>query len=420
MQEQSKPNIVLILMDNLGSSDIGPYGAQDIRTPRLDQLAREGVRLTQCYSNGAVCTPARAALMTGLYPGRVGLEGNVLRGEPEKGLSPSEITIARMLKDNGYATALFGKWHLGFKPEQGPNAHGFDQFFGFLDFSIDYYSHESIDGQPALYEDTELVEQDGYITDLITDRALSFISQHAHEPFFTFVSYNAPLPPRQPPNRPDDVRTPQTWFNLNRQDYVSVIERVDEGIGRILDTLNTNDLSENTIVIFASDHGGVSDISNNGQFFHGFSTLWEGGIRVPCIIRWPGHLPAGTDSDQTTILADLTASILTATNTDQPENRGLDGMNVFPILAGSEPAVERTFFWRMNIPGRQQTAMRQGRWKLMLDGGVGPLMTRLLFNIEEDVSERHNLAHQYPDVLDRLLQELTHWETDIADTAPHN
>ncbi|MDP6823813.1 MAG: sulfatase-like hydrolase/transferase [Dehalococcoidia bacterium] len=253
MPEQSRPNVVLILMDNLGSSDIGPYGAEDIRTPYLDQLAGEGTLLTRCYSNAPVCTPSRAALMTGLYPGRVGLENNVQENEPDRGLSPSATSVARLLKDNGYATGLFGKWHLGFEPEHGPNAHGFDQFFGFLHFSIDYFSHRNQDGSSALYENTELVEKDGYITDLITERAVSFIEENADQPFFAFVSYNAPLAPRQRPDSADEIRAPESWFDIDRADYVSVIERADEGIGRILGSLDANGVSENTIVIFTSD-----------------------------------------------------------------------------------------------------------------------------------------------------------------------
>ncbi|MDP6453347.1 MAG: sulfatase-like hydrolase/transferase [SAR202 cluster bacterium] len=413
MNQQSRPNIVLILMDNLGSNDIGPYGAEDIRTPNLDRLAHEGVRLTQCYSNAPVCTPSRAALWTGLYPARAGLESNVQRDEPEKGLSPSQITIAQMLKDNGYATAIFGKWHLGFKPEHGPNAHGFDQFFGFLDWTIDYHSHKNVGGYPALYENTELVEQDGYFTDLVTDHAVSFIDQHADEPFFTFVSYNAPLPPYQRPDRPDDVRTAQTWFDMDRQNYASSIERADEGIGRILAALDANSLSGNTVVIFASDHGGDSEISSNRPLFHGFGTLWEGGIRVPCIIRWPGHLPAGADSSQPTIMTDLSASILSSTGTNPPEIRELDGINIFPMLNGTDPDAQRTFFWRIDFDGRQQAAVRQGKWKYMLDGGALPRAATLLFNLEEDVSERQNLAHQYPEVLHDLQRGLARWEDDI-------
>ena len=404
-------------MDNLGSSDIGPYGADDIHTPHLDQLARDGVRLTQSYSNGPICTPARAALMTGLYPGRVGLETNVQEIEPERGLSSSEVSIARLLKKNGYSTGLFGKWHLGFEPEHRPNAHGFDQFFGFLHFSIDYFTHRSQDGKPALYANTELIEKDGYITDLITDQAVNFIEANNDQPFFAYVSYNAPLPPRQSPDKPDEIHTADTWFDINRDDYVSVIERADEGIGRILDALNVNGLSENTIVIFTSDHGGGTEISNNGQFTHGFATLWEGGIRVPCIIRWPGQVPPATTCEQPVIGVDLTASILSATNTSLPAGRSLDGVDVFPMISGipnPEERGERTFFWRINFPGRQQSAARKGRWKYLADGGPGFAQTRMLFDLENDVGEQHNLAYQCPELLNELEQELAAWNADIA------
>ncbi|MDP6716700.1 MAG: sulfatase-like hydrolase/transferase, partial [SAR202 cluster bacterium] len=297
--------------------------------------------------------------------------------------------------------------------EYGPNAHGFDQFFGFLDWTIDYHSHKNVSGFPALYDNTELVEQDGYFTDLVTDHAVSFINQHSHEPFFTFVSYNAPLPPYQRPDRPDDVRAAQTWFDMDRQNYAISIERADEGIGRILDALDANSLSENTVVIFASDHGGDSEISSNRPFFHGFGTLWEGGIRVPCIIRWPGHLPAETECDQLTILTDLSASILSSTGTNPPENRKLDGINIIPILNGTEPDAQRTFFWRIDFDGRQQAAVRQGKWKYLRDGGALPRAAALLFNLEEDVGERQNLAQQYPEVLHDLQRSLAQWEDDI-------
>lgn len=403
-------------MDNPGSSDIGPYGSEDIKTPNLDRLAREGVLLTQSYSNGPICTPSRAALMTGLYPGRVGLETNVLDNEPERGLSPSAKTVARLLNDDGYATGLFGKWHLGFEPEYSPNAHSFDEFFGFLHFSIDYFSHRSQDGKSALYENTELVEEDGYITDLITDHAVAFIEDNPDQPFFAYVSYNALLPPRQSPDKPDVIRTRDTWFDVDRDDYVSVIEWADLGIGRVLDALSSNGLTENTIVIFTSDHGGGTEVSNNGQFFHGFATLWEGGIRVPCIVAWPGQIPAGTQCDKPIIGTDLTASILAATGTSPASSRSLDGVDVFPLISGRSAAEERAFFWRIDFPGRQQSAVRQGKWKLLADGGVGFSQNKMLSNLEEDVGERQNLAYQHPDVLHDLEQKLALRHSDIADS----
>ena len=208
----TKPNVVFILIDDMGYADIGSYGVKDIRTPHLDRLAREGVRLTNAYSNGPNCTPTRAALMTGRYQQRVGLEWAILVNQKEPGLPASETSIARMLKGNGYSTAMFGKWHLGYKPEFGPVAHGFDEFFGFLSGNIDYYAHRERNGEPDLYEGTRAVEKSGYMTDLITERSVGFIEkQQARQPFFLYVAYNAVHAPFQTPDNPTDIRTNAIW-----------------------------------------------------------------------------------------------------------------------------------------------------------------------------------------------------------------
>ena len=196
-----------------------------------------------------------------------------------------------MLKGAGYATAAFSKWHLGCEPRFGPNAHGFDEFFGFLDWSIDYYSHRTIDGKPELYENTAPVEKEGYITEVLTDRAVAFLDRHAKDSFFLYVPYNAALPPFQPPGRPDDVRDATTWEQGTRQDYVRVVEPLDAGVGRILVALGQHGVANDTLVIFTYDHGG-KDLARRELLFHGFGTLWEGGIRVPCRLRWPAALPA--------------------------------------------------------------------------------------------------------------------------------
>ena len=408
---QSRPNIVFILADCMGYGDIGPYGVKDISTPHLDRLARQGVRLTDCYANGPTCTPTRASLLTGRYPQRAGLEINVNRKNPSRGLPVSETSIARMLKDNGYATALFGKWHLGYTPEFSPIAHGFDEFFGILDWTVDYYSHKNIEGQPALYEGAAIVERKGYLTDLITERAESFIDQNKDRPFFLFVSYNAPLPPYQPPDRPDDVRTAKTWKQGTRKDYSRMVERVDLGAGRILKALEKHNLENKTLVIFTVDHGG-EELSCNEPFFHHFSTLWEGGIRVPCLLRWPGILPAGAVSHQPVITTDLTASIISATGSKAPAERSLDGMNILPILSGENPEVERTFFWRRDTPSRRQKAVRKGKWKYLEDAYI-----EFLFDIEKDFSERKNLAYRHPGILKQMQDLVKKWEAEMAKTS---
>jgi arylsulfatase A-like enzyme len=411
-QTPRKPNVVMILVDSMGYGDIDPYGAPDVRTPSLNRLAREGVRLTDGYSNGPVCTPTRAAFLTGRYQQRVGLEWALQKDRKDAGLPSSEISLARLLKQNGYATGVFGKWHLGYKPEFGPNAHGFDEFFGILDWSVDYYTHKNIDGEPDLHENTKAVERPGYMTDLITERAVTFIDRHAGEPFFAYVAYNAMVSPIQPPDKPNDIRTRETWNQATREDYVRMVERVDEGVGKILKTLDRDGLARDTLVVFTNDHGGQW-YSRREPLFHGFGTVWEGAIRVPYLFRWPGHLPAGRVSHQPIITMDLTASILSATGTASAKGRDLDGIDVLPLLSGKQAPVERTFFWRIGRPGRQQKAVRKGKWKYVWD-----LNSELLFDLDSDMAERHDLAYQHRDVVLELRKLMTEWEAELARTPP--
>jgi len=291
---EERPNVVLIVADYMGYGDIGPYGSTDIHTPSLDRLAREGTRFTNAYAAAPICSPSRVGLVTGRYPQRAGFEENV--GGPGRpvGLEATETTIARMLQEAGYATAMFGKWHLGLELDYAPTRHGFDEFFGFLDWSIDYYTHRRITGEPGLHENETMVEVEGYTTDLFTERAVHFIERERSAPYFLYVAYNASLPPHQPPNRPSDTRTAENWFHGTREDYVQVVEALDAGVGRILDAIDTTD--SETLVIFTYDHGG-KELGRTEPLFHGFRTLWEGGIRVPLLIRWPGRVPAALVSE---------------------------------------------------------------------------------------------------------------------------
>lgn len=409
---RQKPNIIFILVDDLGYADIGSYGARDIRTPHLDRLAREGVRLTDCYSNGPVCTPTRAALITGRYQQRVGLEWAIRTGDKEPGLLASETSIARMLKGNGYRTALFGKWHLGYKPEHGPSAHGFDEFFGILGGNADMYSHKGDNGEPELYEDTTPTDKHGYLTDLITERAAQYVERHAHEPFFMYVAYNAPHWPFQPPNKPNDIRTRETWTNGTRADYISMIERMDSGVGQILHALDRHNLARNTLVVFTNDNGGER-FSVNAPLAHRKETLWEGGIRVPCLARWPSQIPAARVSNQPMITMDWTATILAATGTAPPAGRQLDGLNLLPALQGRASRIARTFFWRVVRDMRKQKAVRRGKWKMLRDGGID-----LLFDLEKDASERYDVGYQNLDVLRQMRDLLRAWEADMDRMKP--
>lgn len=407
-----KPNIIFVLVDDLGYADIGSYGARDVRTPHLDRLAREGVRLTDCYSNGPVCTPTRAAFITGRYQQRVGLEWAILTGDRGPGLLTSETSIARMLKGDGYRTALFGKWHLGYKPEHAPNAHGFDEFFGILGGNADMYSHKGQKGEPELYEGTEPADKPGYLTDLITERAARYVERHAREPFFMYVAYNAPHWPFQPPDKPDDIRTQENWAAGTRADYAKMVERVDAGIGHILRALDRHNLARDTLVVFTNDNGGER-FSVNAPFAHRKATLWEGGVRVPCLARWPAGLPAGKVSHQPMMTMDWTATILAATKTAPPAGRQLDGTNLLPVLQGRAPQIDRTFFWRIARDERKQKAVRRGRWKMLRDGGID-----LLFDLEKDAGERYDVGYQNQDVLKQMRDLLRAWEADVDSIKP--
>jgi arylsulfatase A-like enzyme len=417
----TKPDVVLVLMDDLGYGDLGSYGGPDARTPNIDRLAREGVRLTDAYANGAVCTPTRAALITGRYQQRAGLEWVLVPADRERGLPVTGTSLPALLKTNGYATGLIGKWHLGWKPEFGPNAHGFDDFFGFLGGAHDYYT-AGAEGSSDLYENTTPVKPVGYLTDEITRRAVGFITRHAGGPFFLEVAYNAVHWPFEPPDRPPTEaergvprplrQMPDDSVPATRQDYVRMLERADQGVGEILAALNRLGLTRNTLVIFTNDNGGEW-LSRNAPLYHRKGTLWEGGIRVPLILRWPGEIPAGQTSEQVTITMDLTASILAGTGTHAPPDYHPDGIDILPILRGMAPVRERRLFWRIARPNRQQLAVRSGHWKLLVDGGQ-----LLLFDLRNDPGERTDLAARHPELVVTLEHLLTDWETDVGQ--PHN
>jgi len=420
------PNVVLVIMDDMGYSDIGSYGASDAKTPHLDRLAREGVRLTDAYANGPMCSPTRAALISGRYQQRVGIEWALSSlADKDKGLQVTGTSLPALLKKNGYATGLVGKWHLGFSPTVGPNAHGFDEFFGFLSGAVDYYTHRTGEGKHDLYENTTPVETPAYLTDEISRRASTFIDRHATTPFFLEVAYNAVHWPFQPPDlsaadprrttvpRPHEAgdrrlfQMPDDAPPATRADYVKILENADRGIGVILAALERNAVANKTLVIFTNDNGGEW-LSRNAPLYHRKGTLWEGGIRVPLIVRWPGHVAAGTTSKQVAITMDLTQSILAVTGTPLPTTYHPDGVNILPMLAGQAPTADREVYWRIGRPERQQKAVRAGRWKLLVDGGQ-----YLLFDLDADPGERTDLALRHPDIVVRLKQSIAAWEKDV-------
>ncbi len=415
----SRPNVILIMTDDMGYADLGSYGGRDIKTPIIDRLARDGVRLADAYANGVLCSPTRAALISGRYPQRGAIE-TALGPEGTRGLAVSGSSLPQLLKNGGYRTGLIGKWHLGgtvtgAARNGGPRAHGFDYFFGLMGSHVDYWHHNRGPGSEDLWEDETKIAMDGqYLTTLITDRSIQFLEQSATapQPFFLDVAYNAPHWPYNRPDRPSPAPGSGAHVTANaenpptRADYAAMLEAVDSGVGRILQTVARLGLTENTIVIFTNDNGGEW-LSNGGPLFNRKWTVWEGGIRVPAIVKWPGRIRAGSVSDQPAITFDWSASILAAAGVPVPAS--YEGINILPILEGRATKQERTFFWR-SAPNsnRTQQAVRQGDWKLVVDANH-----LLLYNLREDIGERHDRTAQRPDIVRRLRTLLDEWTRSV-------
>ena len=420
-QAPPRPNIVMVIMDDLGYGDVGSYGAPDAKTPNIDRLARQGVKFTDFYANHADCSPTRAAFITGRYQQRSGIE-SPLRYKDSRQLPPSDTSLPRLLKSAGYATGLIGKWHLGAEAAAGPNRHGFDEFWGFRGGAVDYYTHNVVTTPavkldapvPDLFHNEEPTTSPGYLTDEITSRAQAFIEQRAGGPFFLEVAYNATHWPYLRPDLPEGKRG---WDHYRESgthaDYIAMLERADQGIGRILDTLDRLKLAQNTLVIFTSDNGGEW-LSRNAPLFHRKGTLWEGGIRVPLLLRWPGRLAAGTISSQVGITMDLTASIFAIAGVKLPDTYRPDGIDLVGALQKGT-AIERTLFWRLpppvgaaGTPPLTQRAVRRGNWKYIDDRGQ-----YLLFDVRADPGERHDVADQHIDLIRELRSLVAGWEADV-------
>jgi arylsulfatase A-like enzyme len=421
------PNIIMLLVDDMGYADLGCMGSKDIRTPNIDRIAAEGVRMTDCYASAPVCSPTRAAFLTGRWQQRCGIEWAIgLTSEEEKrvdgklvtveerftmGLESEDGFLAPLLKKKGYGTACYGKWHLGFKPEHNPVKHGFDEYWGIIGGQCDYYRYHYIDGMKQLYEKTEMTTAEGYITDLIHQRAVRYIREEGTSPFFIYVPYNAVHHPFQVPDDPTQFYTAENKYDGTRAGYAKMMESIDKGIGDILAALEAKGILDNTLIIFTSDNGGER-FSDNRPLFNHKTTLWEGGIRVPCLLRWPdGGLPKGAVSAQPAITMDLTATILAAAGVPIPQT--MDGINLLPILKGQQQPTERSFGWRVDRSRRKMKALRDGDWKYVQDD-----MVEMLFNLRDDIGERHNLYYERLDKVKELKAKLAEWEADVDKVPP--
>jgi len=418
------PNIVLIMADDLGYGDVGCYGCENIRTPNIDRIAATGVRFTTFYANAPECTPTRTALLTGRYQHRVGgLEcalgiDNVgryddairLRETHDLGLPASETSIARMLKSAGYATGICGKWHLGYEPKFFPSNHGFDSWFGPIGGAVDYFHHCESTGKPALYLNDKPVDREGYLTDLITDESVNFIRRNRRQPFFLYVAYTAPHAPYQGPGgkRPEPV--PESEYNKGSQStYAAMVESMDAGVGGILRALEREGLAGNTLVIFMSDNG-ATRVGKNVPFSGNKGNVFEGGIRVPCVAKWPGVLPAGTISDQPCMTMDFSRSIVRAAHAKP--SRPFDGIDILESVEAGRPVQPRTLFWRIRRANWTRKAVRDGLWKyIALENGTE--VQEYLFDLDADPQEKDNLISGDKEAALKLKRLLQDWEREV-------
>lgn len=420
---ERRPNIVLILADDLGWGDLSSCGCPDIRTPHIDSLGQTGVRFTRFYSNGPECSPTRSALMTGRYQQRVGgLECALglhdvgryddaiwLQQRGELGLPVSETTLPQMLKAHGYDTAIFGKWHLGYPEKFWPNRHGFDEFLGFLGGGVDYFTHKEPekDGGAYFYHNRTKVDRSGYTTDLFAEEAIRWLKKRSRNPFFLYLAFNAPHTPIQDPDSFDPKTGTAPWREGHRPTYVKMVQRLDDRVGAVLAQLDAMGAAEDTIVLFLSDNGGDPN-GRNDPLRGRKSSLWEGGICVPCLIRWPRLLPAGKTTDQVSLTMDLLPTLLAATGAQAPKGRKLDGVDLLPVLKGQSAPFARTVFWRFKRADRVRKAVRDGDLKYVLDSGQEEL-----HDLAKDEREQRNLLADAPEDVRRLKAKLAAWERDV-------
>jgi arylsulfatase A-like enzyme len=419
-----RPNFVFIVADDLGYADLGCYDGRPAEfgpvSPHIDALAEGGLRFTEGYSNAPVCSPTRFALMTGRYQYR--LRGALdepmssrTRDSAVLGLPPSHPTLPSLLRAAGYRTALVGKWHLGYPPHFSPLRSGYEEFFGPMSGGVDYFSHRTTSGHHDLWLGEQDHAADGYLTDLISDRAVDYLERtaRASAPFLLSLHYTAPHWPwetRDDAHLSEEVRS--NLFHVHGgsiQTYRRMIHHMDEGIGRVVQTLRRLGALENTLLVFTSDNGGER-FSDNWPLVGGKMDLTEGGIRVPWIAHWPAVIQPGKSSAQHCLTMDWTATMLDAAGVTADPEHPLDGVSLLPLLHGG-PAFERAMYWRMNHRG--QRALRRGRWKyLQVDGHD------YLFDIDADARERANRAPREPGRLAAMREDWLRWNESMLPIPP--
>lgn len=422
-KEPRKPNVVILLADDLGYADVGFQGCQDIPTPRIDSLAQGGIRCSNGYVSGPYCSPTRAGLLTGRYQQRFGHEFNPVQGgTKDSGLPLSETTLADRLKAAGYATGLVGKWHLGSAPRFQPPQRGFDAFFGFLGGAHPYLPGK---GAPILRR-TTVVKETEYLTEALGREAVAFIDRHKGEPFFLYLAFNAVHTPMQATE--ERLKKFASLANGTRRTYAGMLDAMDEAVGKVLDKLQAEKLDEDTLIFFLSDNGGpvmrgtTINGSRNTPLRGSKRTTLEGGIRVPFVVRWKGTLPAGEVHNQPVIQLDILPTALAAAGVEVKADWKLDGVNLLPYLSGKKKGKpHETLYWRLG----EQMACRQGDWKLVRydpaadevdrksERKSGATPTRL-YHLAQDIGETNDLAAKEPKKVKELEAVWQKWNAELA------
>ncbi|TLX75783.1 hypothetical protein E9993_09525 [Labilibacter sediminis] len=427
----SKPNIVLIYVDDMGFGDVGYNGANDVLTPNIDALANRGVIFNQGYVSASVCAPSRAGLLTGIYQQKFGLGENCsASGWPNSAISQGsgipdrQIILPEILKDHGYHTGMVGKWHLGIAETKRPNAKGFDYFYGFLNGSHSYYKSDLVFGSKKghwpVFENNKMVPFEGYLTDVFTEKATEFIQQSHDEPFFLYVAYNAV---HHPWEVPDEYLERLSHIKLeNRRKFAGMVLALDDGVGRIVETLKDKGISDNTVIIFISDNGSPSGQAKGGaegDFMSSTGGLrgwkgdtYEGGIRVPFVINWPGVLLSGQKYPHPVSNLDILPTITSYLNIQLKYQ--VDGVNLLPYVQSNIDDVPHdVLYWRRD----DDYAIRKGNWKLCWnDRGATTKGSAELYNLEEDPFEEVNLVTEFPELARELQVCFDMWDSKLPDS----
>lgn len=423
LASERRPNILLMLADDLGYGDLGCFGGRDIRTPHLDRLASEGLKLTHHYVCSPVCSASRAGLLTGRYPQRTGITG-VLRDQHDStGMSVAEETVADSLSTSGYETALIGKWHLGMSRNYWPRRRGFQHFYGFLSGTIDYDTHVSRGGggrgERSTYRNESPVHEKGYYPDLLTEEAVRFLRKPRQNPFFLFFSNPLPHLPLQAPQR---WSAPYRELGEEKAVYAGMVACLDDSVGQLMAALRASGQDSNTLVVFLSDHGWVKlqrdasrDAGSNGPLRGGKYELSEGGIRTPCIVRWPGAARAGSVSDAPTISLDWLPTLREVAGASRPPKNPVDGISLSRLLLAGHAPPERTLHWTFEdrlVGTPRSYAARRGRWKMLRVADEAAL-----YDLQRDPGEQRDIAARQPDIMKRLRQQSAEWAASLPDVA---